>query len=318
MMTLIGLPSTLPPKSSTAICAAVTEPCPVGVEAGPFMSVSTPILTTSSDICASAPDHGNSAAASAVSTDKRMVEITPSSRNIAAALFLERLRSRPFLVQSIGAGRQSGGEADLTGGSGVITAELAGALRQPLVAEEAHQRLHRRPEVAALAGQEIETLPGQRDEIEPRGLRCCARGNATIRTAVTDRRRKVRRCQAGRLEPFQILQGCPGTRQQSFEQQLGTAARLAYRHGGARAEHVGDALQTFRIPHRQQQALLAPGKSDQQSVVQAGQGADRRDVDIADGLAAAVVKLVDAREMHGSGDHLAALQPVDAARRALI
>jgi hypothetical protein len=43
------LSSTLPPKSSTAICAAVTEPWPVGVDAGPFMSVSTPILTTSSE-----------------------------------------------------------------------------------------------------------------------------------------------------------------------------------------------------------------------------------------------------------------------------
>src|SRR6478752_4638499 len=53
-MTLIGLPSTLPPKSSIAICAAVTEPWPVGVEAGPFMSVSTPILTTSSDTWACA------------------------------------------------------------------------------------------------------------------------------------------------------------------------------------------------------------------------------------------------------------------------
>src|SRR5947199_4339848 len=53
-MTLTGLPRTLPPKSSTAICAAVTEPCPVGVDAGPVMSVSTPILTTSSEICAEA------------------------------------------------------------------------------------------------------------------------------------------------------------------------------------------------------------------------------------------------------------------------
>jgi hypothetical protein len=39
----------LPPKSSIAICAAVTDPWPVGVEAGPVMSVSTPILTTSSE-----------------------------------------------------------------------------------------------------------------------------------------------------------------------------------------------------------------------------------------------------------------------------
>ena len=54
-MTEIGLPKTLPPKSSTAICAAVTEPWPVGVDAGPDMSVSTPILTTSSEIWAEAP-----------------------------------------------------------------------------------------------------------------------------------------------------------------------------------------------------------------------------------------------------------------------
>src|SRR5881227_1729276 len=53
-MMLIGLPRTLPPKSSTAIWAAVTEPCPVGVEAGPVMSVSTPILTIPSEICAEA------------------------------------------------------------------------------------------------------------------------------------------------------------------------------------------------------------------------------------------------------------------------
>ena len=62
---MIGLPSTLPPKSSTAICAAVTEPWPVGVEAGPFMSVSTPILTTSSDTCASAAGDADIAAANA-------------------------------------------------------------------------------------------------------------------------------------------------------------------------------------------------------------------------------------------------------------
>src|SRR5689334_1161823 len=75
-MTLIGLSSTLPPKSSTAICAAVTEPCPVGVEAGPFMSVSTPILTTSSDTCASV-DAGSIAIAQAASSPMRLAEIDP-------------------------------------------------------------------------------------------------------------------------------------------------------------------------------------------------------------------------------------------------
>ena len=75
MMTLIGLPSTLPPKSSTAICAAVTEPWPVGVEAGPFMSVSTPILTTSSETCASAAGDDRNAAANAVMNILVLVEI---------------------------------------------------------------------------------------------------------------------------------------------------------------------------------------------------------------------------------------------------
>src|SRR5580693_8632493 len=76
MITLIGLPSTLPPKSSTAICAAVTEPWPVGVDAGPFMSVRTPILTASSEICARAACDANVAAANAASTDMVLAEIT--------------------------------------------------------------------------------------------------------------------------------------------------------------------------------------------------------------------------------------------------
>ena len=49
---MIGLPKTLPPKSSTAICAAATDPGPVAVAAGPDKSVSTPIFTTSSETCA--------------------------------------------------------------------------------------------------------------------------------------------------------------------------------------------------------------------------------------------------------------------------
>ena len=45
-----GLPKTLPPKSSTAICAAAIDPGPVAVAAGPDTSVNTPIFTTSSEI----------------------------------------------------------------------------------------------------------------------------------------------------------------------------------------------------------------------------------------------------------------------------
>src|SRR5215472_17140404 len=72
-MTWIGLPKTVPPKSSTAIRAAVTDPGPSAAEEGPDMSVSTPILTTSSETCALA---GSAAAvdnaASATSHKRRM------------------------------------------------------------------------------------------------------------------------------------------------------------------------------------------------------------------------------------------------------
>src|SRR5437868_7039894 len=87
--TLIGLPSTLPPKSSIAICTAVTEPWPVGVEAGPFMSVSTPILTTSSETCASAADDASIAAAPSRHAEKFLKNILfpPWSTGALAALF---------------------------------------------------------------------------------------------------------------------------------------------------------------------------------------------------------------------------------------
>src|SRR3954454_14164179 len=75
MTMLIGLPSTLPPKSSIAICAAVTEPWPVGVDAGPFMSVRTPILTTLSDTCASAAGEASVAAVSAPNMDRLRTNI---------------------------------------------------------------------------------------------------------------------------------------------------------------------------------------------------------------------------------------------------
>src|SRR5262245_26434144 len=83
-MMLIGLPSTLPPKSSIAICADVTEPWPVGVDAGPFMSVRTPILTTSSESCASAAVDASSATARIPSLDSFPANIVfpPWSRRV--------------------------------------------------------------------------------------------------------------------------------------------------------------------------------------------------------------------------------------------
>src|SRR6476660_5720606 len=97
-MMLIGLPSTLPPKSSTAICAAVTEPWPVGVEAGPFMSVRTPILTTSSEIWARAACDDKAAAANAASTDSFLTEIKtvlPLSFGTSAVLLDRELELGP-------------------------------------------------------------------------------------------------------------------------------------------------------------------------------------------------------------------------------
>src|SRR5438270_10732120 len=79
-MTLIGLPSTVLPKSSIAICADVTEPWPVGVDAGPFMSVSTPILTTSSEIWAWARVDASIAAASVPRIERFLAYIAYSSR----------------------------------------------------------------------------------------------------------------------------------------------------------------------------------------------------------------------------------------------
>jgi hypothetical protein len=110
-ITLIGLPKTVPPKSSTAICAAVTEPWPVGVEAGPFMSVSTPILTTSSETWASAAVEASTATASAASLSKCLLSIlSPPVAFDAAAVCRARDRSaRPnwFLLQPVSGPRQS-------------------------------------------------------------------------------------------------------------------------------------------------------------------------------------------------------------------
>src|ERR1019366_6613546 len=110
MMTLIGLPSTLPPKSSTAICAAVTEPWPVGVDAGPFMSVRTPILTMSSETWASADGDDKTAAANAASMDIFPAEITAvlplPSGALAVLLDRELELSRFTFLQSFCSLRQ--------------------------------------------------------------------------------------------------------------------------------------------------------------------------------------------------------------------
>ena len=95
-ITLIGLPSTLPPKSSTAICAAVTEPWPVGVEAGPFMSVSTPILTTSSETCACA--HVDASIASRERAEHRVL----SCEHPVSSRYLRLTGRRCFKCQTFG------------------------------------------------------------------------------------------------------------------------------------------------------------------------------------------------------------------------
>src|SRR6266567_9144845 len=164
MIRLIGLPSTLPPKSSTAICAAVTEPWPVGVDAGPFMSVRTPILTTSSEIWACAACDDRTAAANAPSTDIFLAELTgvlPLSLGTLAVLLDRELKLKPVRVLAIiprPASTElmgSGGETDLAGGRRVIAGEFRGALFQPLISNKADQRLNLWPEITALTHQQI-------------------------------------------------------------------------------------------------------------------------------------------------------------------
>src|SRR6516164_3451359 len=73
------LPITFPPKSSTAICAAATEPRPLRSEYRPVISVSTPILTTPSDTCAPANDVvTNSAAALEIARTRYLAFINSS------------------------------------------------------------------------------------------------------------------------------------------------------------------------------------------------------------------------------------------------
>src|ERR1700751_2944496 len=85
-MTLIGLPNTLPPKSSTAICAAATDPGPSAADEGPFMSGRPPILTTSSETCARAAGDADNKA----STAKLVVILTAD------------IASPPFVTFSLG------------------------------------------------------------------------------------------------------------------------------------------------------------------------------------------------------------------------
>src|ERR1700761_2383639 len=97
MITEIGLPNTVPPKSSTAICAAVTDPCPVGVEAGPFMSVSTPILTKLSDIWAKAAGGDKRPAIAKPSKNNRLKDIIYSSPSIGRIGYLLLLGPGSFV-----------------------------------------------------------------------------------------------------------------------------------------------------------------------------------------------------------------------------
>jgi len=60
----------------------------------------------------------------------------------------------------------SDGKADLPGGGRIVAGQLGGALRQPPVAQERDQGLHRGTEKTALPGQQIEILSDQRREIE--------------------------------------------------------------------------------------------------------------------------------------------------------
>ncbi|MCY1552346.1 hypothetical protein D9M68_887380 [compost metagenome] len=51
----MGMPSTLPPKSSTAMRSATADPCPPMSANSELMSVSTPIFTGAPGACAQTP-----------------------------------------------------------------------------------------------------------------------------------------------------------------------------------------------------------------------------------------------------------------------
>jgi len=70
---------------------AVTEPWPVGVDAGPFISVRTPILTTSSETWARAAGEANIMAANTPSRDIFLASISsPSVTSGELAIWLDR------------------------------------------------------------------------------------------------------------------------------------------------------------------------------------------------------------------------------------
>jgi hypothetical protein len=137
--------------------------------------VRTPILTTSFETWASAAGDANIAAASAPSMDIFLAEITgilPSPFGALAGLIDRELKLKPVYVLAVilqprsNKWNGSGGEPDLTGRRRVVTGEFRGPLLQPVLPEEADQRLNLRAEITALPHQEIEILPDQRDEIE--------------------------------------------------------------------------------------------------------------------------------------------------------
>src|SRR6516225_3698925 len=158
---LIGLPSTVPPKSSIAICAAVTEPWPVGVDAGPFMSVSTPILTISSETCAEAVPDSSVAAASAATTDSPVLvgftRVLPWSGALAVVAWpsLGPAELVSFATILGRASTPSHREPDLAGRRGIVARQLLGMLAQLPLAQEPDQRLDRRAEIAALPHRQI-------------------------------------------------------------------------------------------------------------------------------------------------------------------
>ncbi len=101
-ITVIGLPKTLPPKSSTAICAAATEPGPVAVAAGPDMSVSTPIFTTSSETCALSGAARHEPKSAAKPSQSEMTIASSSSRELlSVAKAVALVRSDTPVIQRI-------------------------------------------------------------------------------------------------------------------------------------------------------------------------------------------------------------------------
>ena len=169
-----------------------------------------------------------------------------------------------------------------------------------------------RPEIAALPHQQIKILPEQRDKIEPRRFCRGAGRDAAIGLAGADRGGEIGTGKAGRIEPAQILRARRRRASAAHRAASARPRRAAAPPLRAGGQDIGEAVE-----------LLADCRAPAEGPVRAAP-TPTRTASCRPGIARAaailasrIVDDVGLVEMDGGGDHLAALQPIDAARGAL-